>query len=469
MEHGTLRILSFDVRFADIHRWNQTMGDLHGKAVRMAIPPDLHDLIDKHQEAYNSPTYGPQHNIFHSSLQVNIASPAPPGQQANLVKHLGVAGGSHIDENDDPIIPSVMTCTSNLRDGVHPGLFHMLDLGIYVVLERTTTVVFSGRHRHGGTAPYVPADMGPCETDVQMTWISYPNQPTMDRTGPCMVAAAGFNSKSVEKQVNTLFTPPRMDVGRLDAHSTPSEDTRCFTLQGRYCMDDRTLELFLEREMLNLRVAVRAQANFKTDQPHLRSSIGLYSDGSKMPGLVHGPGGDEMLRQELEKQLLITRLRMAYTVPLMYRARVQSRKVDGLPTYLLPELAANSVAILGGPWSKPITDPAALEYLAKVASKTKGEFKTSITSIGYPVPDGEPTIRGGDGLVRSRSAHPRWGFVVVVVVTWSNSVFQEVASSSSRSTAQDSQRCEDIGRSTWTLKAVHLSSQECNHRTCCRF
>lgn len=262
-----------------------------------------------------------------------------------------------------------MMCTSNIREGVHPGLFHILDLGLYVQLDRTTTVVFSGRHRHGGTAPFVPEDMKQCNTDVRMTWISYPNQPTLDRCGPCLVASVGFKSQNVEQQQdNTLFTPPRLDVGRLDAHAPVSDNARSFACQGRHLMDSKSLQLFLEREMLNLKIAVMHQAGYPTHHPHLAESIGKYADGTAMPGLKYGPGGDQKQREKLERDILIMRLRMACTVPLMLGARVQSRTVKGLPNVLHPLLAAHAHQVLSGSWSTTITNVNAVSFLGQLAS-----------------------------------------------------------------------------------------------------
>lgn len=342
----------------------------------MCISRDLNDTIKERLEAYNCPTYGPQHNIYHTSLQANFASPAPPGIQADLSQHLGVAGGAHTDEHDDPMVPTVMTCTSNLRKGVHPGLFHILDLGIYVELERNTTVVFSGRHRHGGTAPFVPEGMGQCDTDVRMTWISYPNQLTLDRCGPLLLASVGFKSESVDQQQsNTLFTPPQLDVGRLDAHDPVSEKSRSFASHGIHVMDAKTHQLLLKREMLNLEVAVMNQAGYPPDCSHLSESIGNYADGTPMPGLLYGPGGDPSLRKELERKILITRLRVASTVPLMLGARVQSRPVEGLPTVLHRSLAVRAHDVLGGPWSSTVTDESALSFLAELSKEAvEGEL-----------------------------------------------------------------------------------------------
>lgn len=349
------------------------MGRLHTEATDRAISPWLRALLEKRHEAYNCPTIGPTGGIFQTSVQVNIGSAPPPGQFTDNSAHLGVAGAAHDDDNDDNIVPTVMTCTSHLRAGVHPGIFHGLDLGIYVQLDRTTTIVFSGRHRHGGTAPFVPDDMEPCNSDIRMTWISYPNQQTLDRCGSLALASVPYNNPKLDTTSNTLFSPPQLDTGRLDASDSIAPAAKCtFTRQGAYCMDAEPLELFIEREMLNLKVAVRHQAGLTTRLGHLGESIGTYASGEPMPGVKYGPGGDPTLREKLERELLITRLRMASTMPLMLNRRVQSRKVPGLPRYFSTALAAVADVVLGGAWSEDIVKEKTLGFLSQLASAEAG-------------------------------------------------------------------------------------------------
>lgn len=330
----------------------------------------LKTLITERHEAYNPPTYGPHHNIYHTGLQLNIASPGIPGTLGSLKEHLGMAGGAHTDEDDDPIVPTVMTSASKLQKGAHPGLFHILDLGIYVQLDMTVSVLFSGRHKHGGTAPYIPPHLEAKNTDIRITCISYPNQPSLDRCGPTAVASVRFNNANLTPIANTLFSPALLDSGSLENSSYPSSSRLTFARQGRFCMDAKSLQLFLEREMLNMKIAVLAQAGFSIHQPHLATSIGQYADGSLMPGVRFGPGGDPTQREAFERRLLVARLLMASTIPLMIDTRVQTRPVKGLPTTLSSALAAELAVILGGSWSADVGDPAAILRLEELASST---------------------------------------------------------------------------------------------------
>ena len=71
---------------------------------------------------------------------------------------MGFYGAEHTDDNDSPASFSVMVVLSDLPDkrGWEPGRFHLLPLGVYVTLVPFLTVFFSGRLRHGGTAPLQP-------------------------------------------------------------------------------------------------------------------------------------------------------------------------------------------------------------------------------------------------------------------------------------------------------------------------
>lgn len=69
----------------------------------------------------------------------------------------GFFGGGHVDKND---FAGSLTCIINLSDspeGYESGRFHILSLGLFVVLDKVSQIYFSGRLRHGGTPPLAPS------------------------------------------------------------------------------------------------------------------------------------------------------------------------------------------------------------------------------------------------------------------------------------------------------------------------
>ena len=74
-----------------------------------------------------------------------------------------------------------MTVLSDLPDepGWEPGRFHLLTLGVYITLEPFRAMFFTGRLRHGGTAPLQPpGDNQPPipEWAYRLTAIGYPSR-----------------------------------------------------------------------------------------------------------------------------------------------------------------------------------------------------------------------------------------------------------------------------------------------------
>lgn len=98
----------------------------------------------------------------------------------SLATVMGEFGDAHTDNNDSAASYSVMTVLSDLpaKDGWEPGRFHILPLGVYVTLTPFLLVYFSGRLRHGGTAPVQPPeDDEPLpEWAYRLVMIGYPSR-----------------------------------------------------------------------------------------------------------------------------------------------------------------------------------------------------------------------------------------------------------------------------------------------------
>ena len=86
-------------------------------------------------------------------------------------------GGSHADDRDAVTGLSSMTVLSDLpgNPDYDPGRFHILLLGIYVVLEPFANFYFSGRMQHGGTPPIAPRGQEPESWQYRAVVISYPS------------------------------------------------------------------------------------------------------------------------------------------------------------------------------------------------------------------------------------------------------------------------------------------------------
>lgn len=80
-----------------------------------------------------------------------------------LATDMGFFGGGHIDGGDDPGHYSHMSANSDLPEDLPegqeytPGFFFILELGVFILLDRHTSINFSGLRRHGGTPPLCSA------------------------------------------------------------------------------------------------------------------------------------------------------------------------------------------------------------------------------------------------------------------------------------------------------------------------
>lgn len=163
------------------------------------VAESIQDCLRDYHELLNAPSVGCLDNYLWPSWQLNIA-PAQACDQGrphlvielvllemtlriieeSLASALGFSGGAHSDIYDSAAGLSVMAVLSDLPEGKswEPGRFHILTLGVYVVLQPFLLVFFTGRLRHGGTAPLQPPeDPDPLPPwAYRLTAIGYPSR-----------------------------------------------------------------------------------------------------------------------------------------------------------------------------------------------------------------------------------------------------------------------------------------------------
>jgi hypothetical protein len=246
-----------------------------------ALPPAMLDCLKARHEMRNSPTYGVSENFAHTGLQLNFANPT--AQVIDLSSQLGVAGGGHTDNQDCPASRSVMTCESCLRPEVHPGVFFILELGIYVVLRNSVSIVFSGRRKHGGTAPIVPPAYPLTSWETRLTVISYPNERILDRLGALCLSPMW---EEVRGNIpNSVFaSPARVDLGGTIPRDV--SHARCtMTVEGRQIMSPETYERWMARELYLIQAISKANyQKFWGELPSIDWPLSPYGeDAAKRP------------------------------------------------------------------------------------------------------------------------------------------------------------------------------------------
>lgn len=306
------------------------MSSHHTGALLSVLSPEHKTLFKECQEAFNAPCYGVEGNYLFNGLQFNFASPVMEGSANSLREDLGRAGASHADLNDSPGHFTAMTCLSQLQDGIHPGLFHILDLGVYLELPRGVTVIFSGCHRHGGTAPIIPAHMTRLPTDIRITCISYPNLKMFLRMGPLSLCAAPPSCRVDD----TMMTPAHVDEAKLYSNQPPPATNRAtFAESGKFCMADKPRELFYCRDAWATYLATIKAGGFNPEILPLHE-IQTYTDGSELPEWTLGPGGDAEKRKSFLRRWWSYSLRVALTVPLLCKRKFTRYPYEEFPGHL---------------------------------------------------------------------------------------------------------------------------------------
>ena len=88
----------------------------------------------------------------------------------------------HTDNYDDGAALTAMALLPSVPKGYSMGIFAVHDLLSFIKPNGPSIVYFSGRHRHGGTAPAPPRGKDGRGSAYRLTVICYPNAATLRGT-----------------------------------------------------------------------------------------------------------------------------------------------------------------------------------------------------------------------------------------------------------------------------------------------
>ncbi|KAI0641844.1 hypothetical protein C8Q79DRAFT_879040, partial [Trametes meyenii] len=135
-------------------------------------------------------------NYYFSTMQLNLTPAQGPDAataKSKFVEDLGHFGGKHTDNGDAlPAFSNLVSC-SDLRGNERPGIFVLLTLGLYIVLEGFVSCCFSGRHFHGGFPPHAQPGCMPDPRSYRVVIISYPSSSAFDAASKYTLANVGNN------------------------------------------------------------------------------------------------------------------------------------------------------------------------------------------------------------------------------------------------------------------------------------
>lgn len=94
-----------------------------------------------------------------------------------------------------------MFSNPDIPDEYEPGAFHILQLGVFVVLRKFVGITFSGRRRHVGTSPTPPFGFPSVPHAYRFNVVWYPKQAAVDGSSRWTLASLpGKGSVVTEKQ-----------------------------------------------------------------------------------------------------------------------------------------------------------------------------------------------------------------------------------------------------------------------------
>ncbi|KAF9065742.1 hypothetical protein BDP27DRAFT_1366135 [Rhodocollybia butyracea] len=145
------------------------------------IIPEEYKHLEETCELHNVPRIGTDGNVLYQGIQLNLAQPEhEDSSDANGIKALGFFGGIHFDKSDSPGGYTTLLANSDLPDDWKGGRFHLVEFGLYVVLDGITASTFTGLRLHGGTPPLAPAGAIIPSWAYQWVIVLYPQGATLD-------------------------------------------------------------------------------------------------------------------------------------------------------------------------------------------------------------------------------------------------------------------------------------------------
>ena len=203
-------------------------------------------------------------------------------------------GGPHYDKHDGSHSLSSMSTASDLPNepGWDYGRFHLLGIGAYVELEPFTAIYFSGRLRHGGTAPVAPEGVVPPPWAYRMVIIGYPPRQIILGKARHAFAALPFSNQ-------TLYISPEMTgISSYVQQDNPSVFEANIANDGPVTMAPLSFVQFMARSILLFALCILRQVlshwKPKIDVELFLKSITITVDGRVYRGdnWKYGPTGD---------------------------------------------------------------------------------------------------------------------------------------------------------------------------------
>ncbi|KAJ3539558.1 hypothetical protein NMY22_g4683 [Coprinellus aureogranulatus] len=177
---------SLDQRHTNIARYQTMVKDLIDSTASMmvnvqdALPAECKKAFAANSELTGQPSIGKDEIYGTGSVQLNISAAGLFPGDTRLGNQLGDFGCEHFDKNDSPDHLTTMFANPDVPKEYKSGAFHILHLGVFVVLDKYVGVTFSGRRLHVGTAPTPPPGCPAVPYAYRFNVVWYPKDASVD-------------------------------------------------------------------------------------------------------------------------------------------------------------------------------------------------------------------------------------------------------------------------------------------------
>ncbi|KAJ7479009.1 hypothetical protein FB451DRAFT_1172132 [Mycena latifolia] len=132
-------------------------------AAAREAPQHIQEILEEHSDFINKPRTGTADNWAYGTVQTNFAAAkleTLDPDKGSLSGDLATFGVAHVDGHDDVGYMTHMGCCHDVPSYYKPGLFFILPLGVFILLEQYTGINFYGLRNMEGPHPCVPSGIG---------------------------------------------------------------------------------------------------------------------------------------------------------------------------------------------------------------------------------------------------------------------------------------------------------------------
>ncbi|RXW13663.1 hypothetical protein EST38_g12190 [Candolleomyces aberdarensis] len=282
--------LKCDKGSTELTEYAKTVKDILSAVSILAVksletgPSEVLDIIKGQTNVIGMPRIGYEGNWAFPAVQVNLAAANAWETGASLEGVMGAFGAPHGDDKDAEGCFSNLFAFPQLPPGYDPGRFFLLWLGVYITLDQWTTLNFSGRQAHGGTAPEAPPGVTPAPHAQRFNIVSYPKETMISGCANYTMAARPTDEpkKATSAHGKEVYRTAQITNSNDDITPPLLPNRACWFREGTAVLPNASLLQVVARfglESIGHMVSqIASDKGFEIDEEKLMSSISCLDE-----------------------------------------------------------------------------------------------------------------------------------------------------------------------------------------------